>query len=347
MDSNLDNAAVQFPQPENFRAKVDRILGKQRLTLHLVLFLLAFFTTTVSGVSWRGLSHDWTDLADLHFGLEYATLILGFLTAHEFGHFIAARIHDVDATLPFYIPFPGYVYSAINFGTLGAVIRTRSRIPSNKVMFDIGVAGPIAGFVVCVIMLAIGFATLPGIEYLQQIHPGFPNEPHLPGTIELAFGNTLFFSGMKALFLNPSGYMPPMTEVYHYPMLCAGWFGLFVTALNLLPVGQLDGGHLIYTLFGKKLHGIIGPITGFVLFGISVPAILVGYIDNCPAWLQAIAVPGGETWFLWAILTTLVIRFRHPPTLDESPLDLRRKMIGYATLVIFVLCFTPSPLLVQ
>ena len=334
-------------QPETLRQKLDRMLGKQRLWLHIALFVLTYFTTTVAGVEWRGLSRDFTDLANLHLGLEYATLILAFLTAHEFGHFIAARIHGVDATLPFYIPFPGYALGNINFGTFGAVIRTRSRVPSTKVMFDIGVAGPIAGFIVCVIILAIGFATLPPISYLQQIHPGYPNMPHQPGTIELAFGKTLFFSMMEKLFANPNGYMPPMTEVYHYPMLCAGWFGLFVTALNLLPVGQIDGGHLTYTLLGKKLHGIIGRLASVFLFSLSIPAILVNLLNKPPDWLESLAIPGGETWFLWAIITSAVIRFRHPPTLEEAPLDLRRKIIGYATIVVFILCFTPSPLVVQ
>src|ERR1051325_2119805 len=222
----------------------DRVLGKQRIWLHVLLFVLTFFTTTVAGVGWRGLAHDMGDFASLPTGISYAILILTFLSAHEFGHFIAARIHGVDATLPYYIPLPGYLYSNINFGTLGAVIRTRSRLPSNKVMFDIGIAGPIAGFIVCLIFLAIGFATLPGIDYLQQIHPDYPNFVTPPGMRELAFGNTLCFEAMRSIFANSSGYVPPMTEIYHYPLLCAGWFGLFVTALNLLPVGQLDGGHV-------------------------------------------------------------------------------------------------------
>jgi len=100
-------------------------------------------------------------------------------------------------------------------------------------------------------------------------------------------------------------------------------------------------------LLGKSLHRIVGQITALCLFIISVPAVLVAYLDNTPAWLHAVAIPGGETWLLWAGITTFVIRFRHPPTLDESPLDLRRKIIGYITIAIFVLCFTPSPLIVQ
>ncbi len=325
---------------------LDRLLGKQRLWLHILLFLVTYLTTTLAGEAWRGVA-DPGDLANLHLGFEYATLVMFFLTAHEFGHFIAARIHKVDATLPFYIPFPGAQYGSISFGTMGAVIRTRSRVPSNKVMFDIGVAGPIAGFIACIIILAIGFATLPGIEYLQQIHPGFPNVGMQPGSMELSFGNTLFFTGMQKLFANPHGFMPPMSEVYHYPMLCAGWFGTFVTALNLLPIGQLDGGHLTYTLLGRSIHKRLGQFTALVLFTISIPAVLVQYLDNTPSWLHAMAIPGGETWLLWALITTFVIRFRHPPCEDESPLDMRRKIIGYITIVIFILCFTPSPLVIQ
>ncbi len=344
---SVDSDTTQSPKATRADERfLDRALGKQRLWLHVVLFLATYFTTCVAGEEWRGV-RDIGDLSNLHLGFEYATLIMLFLTAHEFGHFIAARIHGVDATLPFYIPYPGYQLGSINFGTFGAVIRTRSRVPSNKVMFDIGVAGPIAGFIACMGMLAVGFATLPGIEYLQHIHPGYPNEAVQPGTMELSFGKTLFFSGMQKLFANPNGYMPPMSEVYHYPMLCAGWFGIFVTALNLLPIGQLDGGHLTYTLLGRRLHKWIGEGTACVLFLLSIPATISTSWDGAPAWLHAISIPGGETWLLWALLTTFIIRFRHPPSEDESPLDLRRKIIGFATIVIFVLCFTPSPLVIQ
>ncbi|SRR5579883_665981 len=328
---------------ESIRSWFDRALGRQRLWLHIVLFLTTYFTTTVAGEMWRG-TGDISDLRNLHYGFEYASFIILFLTAHEFGHFIAARIHKVDATLPFYIPFPGYVYQSINFGTLGAVIRTRSRVPSNKIMFDIGVAGPIAGFIMCIITLAIGFATLPGIEFLQQIHPGYPNIPYHPGE-ELAFGNTIFYNLMAKLFANPHGYIPPMSEVYHYPLLCAGWFGLFVTALNLLPIGQLDGGHLTYTLFGRVLHRRLGQFVALILFSLSIPDIITKFWADAPQWIHSITVPGGETWFLWAIITSFIIKFRHPPTEDESPLDIRRKIIGYITIAIFVLCFTPSPLI--
>jgi membrane-associated protease RseP (regulator of RpoE activity) len=347
MSEVFDQQVEQHDKRNAAQRAFDRVLGKQRVWLHVLLFVLTFFTTTVAGVGWRGLAVDRWDFASLPTGFLYATLILAFLTAHEFGHFIAARIHGVDATLPYYIPFPGYLYSQINFGTLGAVIRTRSRVPSNKVMFDIGIAGPIAGFIVCLIILAIGFATLPSIEYLQQIYPGYPNIPHQPGSIELAFGNTLCFSAMRSLFANASGYMPPMTKMYHYPFLCAGWFGLFVTALNLLPVGQLDGGHVTYTMFGKRLHRTLGQVTALGLFAISLPSTLLVVWDEAPAWLRSVALPGGEMWLMWAIITTVFIRFHHPPSADESPLDARRMIIGCLGIAIFVICFTPTPFLAQ
>jgi membrane-associated protease RseP (regulator of RpoE activity) len=326
---------------ELLHERINRWLGPQKLWLHILLFIVTYFTTTVAGVHWRLPDpNDWFDLSNLSYGFTYATCVMLFISSHEFGHFIAARIHGVDATLPYYIPYPPS-YS-ISFGTLGALIRTRSRVPSNKVMFDIGVAGPIAGFIICLILLAIGFATLPGIEYLQQIHPGYPDIPHGHGG-DLIFGKTLLWTAMEKIFAN-HGYLPPMSEVYHYPLLCAGWFGLFVTALNLLPVGQLDGGHLTYTLFGRNIHRRLGQITAVLLFAISLPDVIISYFDSAPSWLQSLAIPGGQMWFLWALITTFVIRFRHPPTEDESPLDPRRKLIAYLTIGILIVSFTPTPL---
>ncbi|MDP4229339.1 MAG: site-2 protease family protein [Bacteroidota bacterium] len=328
---------------------LERLLGKQRAWLHLILFILTLYTTTLAGVAWSG--HDPFELTNFSFGLEYALLLLLFLSAHEFGHFIAARIHGVDVTLPYYIPFPGTMMGIMpNFGTFGAVIRTRQRIPSRSIIFDIGVAGPIAGFIVCIIILAIGFATLPGIEYLQAIHPGYPLMQAPPGG-ELTFGKTILYSLMEKVFANHSGYIPPMSEMYHYPMLCVGWFGLFVTALNLLPVGQLDGGHLMYGLFPKSIHRIIGIVTVSILAALSIPELVISLAgDSLPSafkWLEAIAVPGGSSWIFWVIMIVFVIKFRHPAAVDESPMDLKRIVIGVLTILIFVLSFTPSPIVLE
>jgi membrane-associated protease RseP (regulator of RpoE activity) len=329
-------------------SRISRLFGPQRWWLHILLFVLTLFTTTVSGESWRG-TQDIFDLSNLPSGLPYALLVLLFLSSHEFGHFIAARLHGVDATLPFYIPFPGAALGTINFGTFGAVIRTRSRVPNDRVMFDIGVAGPIAGFIACVIILAVGFLTLPGIEYLRQIHPAYPLEPQ--GALTLAFGKPILYSVMEHTLARPGAFVPPMSEMYHYPFLCAGWFGLFVTALNLLPIGQLDGGHLTYTMFGSSVHRRLGQLLVVLLLCISIPEILMdlsgaGYF-SAPQWVNSIVLPGGSMWFVWALIGTFVIRFHHPPSLESLPLDSRRKVIGYLTIVIFVLCAVPSPIIVQ
>jgi membrane-associated protease RseP (regulator of RpoE activity) len=318
--------------------------GPQRYWLHITLFLLSVFTTTIAGVAWAG--YDPFDLQNFHHGLMYGTMLLLFLTNHEFGHFIVARLNNVSATLPFYIPFPGMLLVGPNFGTFGAVIKTRSRIPSRRVMFDIGVAGPIAGFIVCIAILAVGFMTLPGIEYLQSIHPGYPNNP-VAGP-ELSFGKTLLYSLFENIFAKPGAYLPPMTEMYHYPLLCVGWFGLFVTALNLLPIGQLDGGHLVYGMFGSKIHSIVGKVTALVLFLISIPdsvnTLAVSGMFEMPTWLQPLVIEGGSTWFVWAIIASFLMRYKHPPSEDESKLDPTRFAVGLLTILIFILCFTPSPL---
>lgn len=319
--------------------------GPQRYWLHLVLFLATFFTVAVAGVTWVG--GNPFILENLPMGVPYAVALLGFLSAHEFGHFIVARLNRVSATLPYYIPFPGYAFGVMpNFGTLGAVIRTRTKVPSRTVMFDIGVAGPLAGFVVCLAILIAGFMTLPGIEYLQALHPGYPD--HAASGAELYFGKTILYSIIERVFAHPNGYIPPMSEVYRYPLLCVGWFGLFVTALNLLPLGQLDGGHLVYGMFGSSTHTWVGRVTTAVLFLISIPdslnSLAAGGLLTMPPWLESLVIPGGSTWFLWAIIASFMLRFKHPASEDEHNLDPGRFLVGVITILIFILCFTPSPM---
>jgi membrane-associated protease RseP (regulator of RpoE activity) len=330
-------------------ATLESLIGKQRLWLHITLFAITLFSTAIAGVAWSG--HNPLELENLSYGMEYALLLMLFLSAHEFGHFIAARIHNVDATLPFYIPFPGTMLGIMpNFGTFGAVIKTRSRMTSKKIVFDVGVAGPIAGFIVCIGILAIGFTTLPGIEYLQNIHPGYPNVTTLPGN-ELVFGKTLLYSLFESVFAPNGAYIPPMSEMYHYPMLIVGWFGLFVTGLNLLPVGQLDGGHLTFSMFSKKTHKNVGIAVAAILALISLPELFISFAssDNfhVPDFFYSLVVPGGSSWIFWVIMIVFFIRFRHPPVDTDEPLDTRRKLIGYFTMLIFVLSFTPSPLVLQ
>ncbi|MDH4069485.1 MAG: site-2 protease family protein, partial [Ignavibacteria bacterium] len=220
--------------------------------LHGFLFLATFAATTLAGAQW--LNRNSLELSNFSYGLTYGCLILLMLGSHEFGHYFAARYHRVRTTLPFFIPLPPFLPFGV-FGTLGAVIRIRSSIPSRKVLFDIGAAGPIAGFVVSLAVLIIGFITLPSREYLHLIHPEYAQMAVIPeGGIR--FGETLLFLAVAELFAPAGSFVPPMNEIYHYPFLCVGWFGLFVTALNLIPIGQLDGGHISFAMFGEKSTSI-------------------------------------------------------------------------------------------
>jgi membrane-associated protease RseP (regulator of RpoE activity) len=305
----------------------------RRIAVHLILFLLTFFTTTLAGVEW--LVKDPFDLSNFSSGTTYAVLILLMLSAHEFGHYFAARYHGVEATLPFFIPFPPFLL--INqFGTMGAVIRLRSAIPSRKVLFDIGAAGPIAGFVVTAIILAIGFHTLPPKEYIYSIHPEYALLPAIPEG-GLRFGQTLFLTLFQFLFAPSGAFVPPMNEIYHYPLLCVGWFGMLVTAMNLIPIGQLDGGHISYALFGNRYHTIAQIfLVGLVLLGLAGLLPEVG-IDFQYGWFG---------WFFWAMVLVFmmrVVKLHRPPLEDDTPLDPVRVALGWLCIIIFIGCFSIVP----
>ena len=327
----------------------------QRYWLHGLLFVLSFASTMLAGAQWAGLApSEYNEITNWGVGLTYALLIMTFLTAHEFGHYIAARIHGVDATLPFYIPMP-----LILFGTMGAVIKTRSPIPNRRVLFDIGVAGPIAGFVVCLVILAIGFINVPPMESIYAIHPEYERTGFIP-TSGMYFGDMFLFSFFRDVFVGQGAWSPPMNEVYHYPFLCVGWFGLFVTALNLAPFGNLDGGHVVYALLGGKKQRLIARSLWWPLFSLGVLS-MVGVLDailrepspnGFVIWLQNVIgtplsamvdlVPWlftiGEGWLLWALLIRFFIKIDHPELGDDEPLSRNRKIVGWASMLILVLC---------
>ncbi|WP_103028932.1 site-2 protease family protein [Salinibacter altiplanensis] len=289
-----------------------------RYWLHLLLFVLTLASTVYVGASWwanRLLhyeAHDQTislfvltlNQAWLVDGLRYAIPLVGFLTVHEFGHYFAARYHDVRTSLPYYIPFP---FNGI--GNFGAVISIRQRIPSTRSLFDIGVAGPLAGFVVALGALIYGFATLPPPEYLLDLpghealkahirqHGTFPDTPPAAdnGMPVLMVGYTPLYWALSQVFAN----VPPMYEMYHYPVLFAGWLGLFFTALNLLPVGQLDGGHVLYALLGDKWHRRFAQAFVFVLLfsgGIGFMDGMRQSLQNASPWL------GRASWIILAAI---------------------------------------------
>ncbi|QXD17148.1 site-2 protease family protein [Rhodocaloribacter litoris] len=287
---------------------------RDRYWLHLLLFLLTLAATVQAGGTWAGrvLVYEQAGLgAFLLDGLRFAVALLLFLTVHEFGHYVAARRHGVDTSLPYYIPAP-----FIGIGTFGAVIRIREPIPSTRKLFDIGAAGPLAGFVVALGVLFYALATLPPPAYVFDLgghevlkdyvrqHGTFPEEmlPADPGTegLRLVVGQTPLFWLLARLFPE----VPPMYELYHYPVLFAGWLGLFFTALNLLPVGQLDGGHILYALVGPVWHRRLAH--GFFMLLLVSGAI--GFMDTDDVLLAAIHEWGGPV-LAWLLLSAILFLY--------------------------------------
>lgn len=289
------------------------IFDAKTIAKHLGLFILTFASVSLVGASFVGYNSPFfpflmPDLQDFYRGALFAGLLLGFLGTHEFGHFFAAVHHRIKVSLPYFIPIP------LGIGTMGAVIRIKQKINDTRKMFDIGIAGPLAGFVVSVGVLLYGFATLPdpsfinnfaGHEQVQQYvntYGQFPDQPlGTPSGGTLIVGNTLLYSFLAQFFEN----VPPMWEMYHYPFLFAGWLGLFFTALNLMPVGQLDGGHILYSLIGFKKHQRVARITFAaltVLAGIeSIPFIHASLGE----WDSAY---GTLSWIVWTGVLFLLLR---------------------------------------
>ncbi len=263
-------------------------------------------------------------------------LILG---SHEMGHYVLARIHQVDTSLPYFIPFP------LGVGTLGAVIRIRSRIPDRNALVDIGAAGPLAGLLVAIPLLAFGLAhskvvDLPvqgdgflgdsslwalihrGVDYLIAKWSGIRPPPLGPERAEFwIFGDNLLMRGLRFLVIGP---LPAGKDIQEHPMVIAGWFGLLVTMLNLIPIGQLDGGHLTHALFGERAR-TIGKVMALAMLGLCV-------------FYSA-------GWLLWLIVTSKFIGFRHPPVINsDTPLTRGRKLTCAICFVGLLLCVMPVPL---
>lgn len=307
--------------------------------IHIGLFLVTFITTTLAGVEWTTGQLPPYEFSLLLRGLPYSVSILIIITFHEFGHYFAARFHKIRATLPFYIPFPPIPFF-INFGTMGAVIRTKSPIYSKKIMFDIGIAGPLSGFVVCLGILIYGFTHVPSIDYLINIHPDYFSPDYGKTGMQLLFGDSILFSFLRYVFVNPSSFFPPMSEIYHYPYLCAGWFGLLVTSMNMIPVGQLDGGHIAYTMLGDEKHIKISSISTLILA-------VLGFMGVLDALLELNLGFGWSGWLFWAVILYFIVKLKHPPVPDVLPLDNKRMFLGYLSFFIFVISFSPAPLILN
>ncbi len=310
----------------------------QHPVFHLILFVITLITTVIAGTEWISGQMGPFDFDTLKIGLPYSLSALFILGTHEFGHYFAAKFHKVKATLPYFIPLPP-VAGFLNFGTMGAVIKTTSEVPNNKSMFDIGIAGPIAGFIASIAVLIYGFTHLPTVDYLLSIHPDYFSPDYGKDTITLQFGNNLLFLFLKNFSTNSSDFIPPMTEVYHYPYLMTGWFGLLITAINMIPVGQLDGGHIVYSMFGSKKHEAIASISMIVLVVLGVTGIADGLLELGLSF-------GWSGWIFWSLILFFIIKVKHPPVRYFAPLSSGRMLLGYFSLFILFVSFAPTPFLI-
>jgi membrane-associated protease RseP (regulator of RpoE activity) len=304
---------------------------------HTALFLLTALTSTIAGIMFIGVDvkvalrapATWLDYilyvpeyyllyvgahiqsalmhpALLAQGATFSGSLLLILAAHEAGHYVACRSYGVDATLPFFIPAPPLFLA----GTFGAFIKIKSPIPSRRALFDIGVAGPLAGFIVAVPIAFVGVLTLQPVQLTGGEDVIIFNDPLLFQLIARAFGIKLSETGVN-------------------PFHLAAWIGMLVTSLNLLPVGQLDGGHATYAVFGPRLHKWLGRVAFISMAALAV----LGWFWH-----------GSPSGFLYAVLLAVMLRVRHPQAEDTTPLDGARLLVAALTLLVFILCFLPFPI---
>jgi len=379
--------------------------------IQIFLFILAFVTTTlagaelISGKFWldfgSGIPQDrMLSASDFWLGLPYSLSFLLFLSFHEFGHYFTAVFHKVKTSLPYYIPIFIPIPGILNIGSFGAVIRLKEIPSSTRKFFDIGIAGPLAGFVVSLVLLLYGFMNLPPMqEYVMEIEPYYaekfgtvPEESIIiealkaePEMYGYYVGSNLLFEFLKKTIPPDPAQVPNHFDLIHYPFLFVGYLTLFFTALNLLPMGQLDGGHIIYGMFGRKTAGFIARIgvitllffggTGLLDFrvfdiyswvGIGMYVLFVLYVFSKilgkDHWQEIVistviilAVQGMIKWnfpdiqsnFIWLLYSWMVVRFiglDHPRAFVEHRVNFSRQFYGYLAILIFILCFTPTPL---
>jgi membrane-associated protease RseP (regulator of RpoE activity) len=305
-----------------------------KVWVNILLLILTFFSVLVTGAlfSYEG-PLPTTFIDTLNFianGVPFTLSLLAILLAHEFGHYLAGRYHKTNVSLPYFIPFP-FSY----FGTMGAFIQMKEPPKNRRIMLDIGIAGPLAGLIVTIPVLLLGLSlskveTLPYRLQIGQIFEGnsllylflkyivhgelLPHPLTYYGAEPIIYWVRYFFTGMPL----PRGGI----DVTLHPIAWAGWAGLLVTAINLIPAGQLDGGHLIYVLLGKRASRLIP----FVLIGLMILGLV---------WFG---------WWIWAVLILLLGRFYAEPLDQITELDRRRKLIAILGIIIFFLVFTPVPL---
>ena len=281
---------------------------------NLVFFIVTVLSTLLVGTQWYYIQV--TGPLDLLSAWPFAAAILGVLAVHEMGHYVMIRYYDVDASLPYFIPFPSLI------GTMGAVIRMRGRIPSRKALFDIGAAGPLAGLVATVVVTVIGLSLDP-ITVPERVLDS-------QSTTAFRFNYPLLLQGLAVVTGQPLSYEDPTLAAN--PVIFGGWVGMFVTFLNLLPVGQFDGGHVVRAVLGPRQETVAA----------AVPAglfALAGYVYVARDATNAVVL-----WAFWGVIA-IALAYAGPATpVRDDPVDARRKALGVLTPVLGLLCFTPVPI---
>lgn len=374
--------------------------------LHGGLFLITLITTTLAGAEWMfgrlfipfdGMQTlGWPEFVA---GFQFSVPFLAILTVHEFGHFFTAQANRVRVSLPYYIPL--WLGIGQTIGTLGAFIRIRDFINSRRVYFDIGIAGPLAGFVLALGVLWYAFTHLPPPDYIFTIHPEYKKwgldygkyaYQHMPPGASFTLGDNLLFSFFKTYVADPAR-LPHPNEITHYPFVLAGYLALFFTSLNLIPIGQLDGGHILYGLIGRKLFRRVSPalFTAFAFFAglgtykpadFAIPtdeaffselgnfALYVGFLylafarisENRTTSLMITLsvvvaqlvvssfypdVDGYSGFLVFVFVLGRFLGIYHPETEQDQPLGVKRQVLGWIALLIFVLCFSPRPFMIS
>lgn len=295
--------------------------------LPIVLFLATFGTTLYGGAMLEGV--EVRSVSDLLAGWVFAAPLLGILLTHELGHYVAGKLHRVDLSPPHFIPVP------TAFGTLGAIIRMRARITRRDALLDIGAAGPLAGLAVAIPVLVYGLAT-------SEVKPMTPRSVDATVLLE---GHSLLY---ELLLYATHGPIPEGYDIFLTSTALAGWAGLLLTLINLVPFGQLDGGHIAFALFGERQNGY----SRRVLMLLPVVGVVVGLVYGLPTWragapweLVSRDLLSGVNWIVWGIVLGGLARvgggIDHPPT-DDAVLSPRRRAVAWLCLVLFVLLFMPS-----
>jgi membrane-associated protease RseP (regulator of RpoE activity) len=311
-ESHRSTVIHRFPPPKHAgelvqREQTGRLAMKEittsRLLVNLLFLALTIITTAGVGSLWFYNSQA-PIMRAIELGLVYSFTLIVILAAHELGHYIACQWYGVNATLPYFIPMP-----IPPVGTFGAFIKIKSPIPTRRALFDIGIAGPLAGFVFVIPAAFIA-------HYFAQA----AGEPTVGSGIY--FQDPLLFKIFQYLF-----QLPPVIEMN--PVLWAAWIGAFMTSLNLLPVGQLDGGHITFAIFGRQGHRAIAIICYLAVIGLALYTIRGG------TW----------NWVVYAVILTLMLRVGHPPVVDDrQPLGTARSLIAVIGLIVFILSFMPFPI---